>query len=166
MIANYKPRICVLCGKEYKPNNSNAKHCSPECSAESCRIRARKHYYEKRKHPCIICGQPCKASICQSCSSTHRYYDKHNGYVHLRMPDYPNAQKNGTVLEHRYIMEQFWGRQLTSNEVVHHLNGIRNDNRIQNLAIVGKHSHPNKTYIKLLQKRIKKLEAKLAQQQF
>lgn len=166
MIANYKSRICVLCGKEYKPNNSNAKHCSPECMAESCRIRARKYYYEKRKHPCIICGQSCKASICQSCSSVHRYYDKHGGYVYLRIPNYPSAQKNGTILEHRYVMEKFLGRQLTRDEIIHHLNGIRNDNRIENLAIVGKHSHPSKSYIKSLQKRVRKLEAQLSQQRF
>ena len=166
MIANYKPRICVLCGREYKPNNSNAKHCSPECMAESCRIRARKHYYEKRKHPCILCGRLCKALVCQLCSSTNRYYDKHGGYVFLRMPSYPGSKKNGTILEHRYVMEQFLGRQLTSNEVVHHLNGVRNDNRIQNLALVTEKSHPKNTYIKLLQKRIRGLEACIAQQRF
>ena len=165
MIPNYKLRICVLCGKQYKPRNSNAKHCQ-DCMSESHRINARRQYYEKTKHPCPKCGRPCKGKICQKCTSTYHYYDKCHGYIHLRMPDYPSAQKNGTILEHRYVMEQFLGRQLASGEVVHHLNGVRHDNRIQNLAIVGKHSHPGKTYIKLLQKRIKDLEAKLSQQRF
>lgn len=74
------------------------------------------------------------------------------------------ANKRGIVAEHRYVMSQYLGRLLTDGEMVHHLNGIRHDNRIQNLALVGKHSHPNKSYIKLLQKRIRDLEAELAQQ--
>jgi len=82
------------------------------------------------------------------------------------MPDYPNTQANGTILEHRYVMELKLGRFLRSDEVVHHLNGIRYDNHLQNLVLVTEHSHPRSTYIKLLQKRIRELEAQLAQQKF
>jgi hypothetical protein len=56
------------------------------------------------------------------------------GYVRIRI--------NGEyVFEHRYIMEQHLGRRLTDSEVVHHKNHVRNDNRIDNLMILGSNEH-------------------------
>ena len=43
--------------------------------------------------------------------------------------------------EHRVIMENHINRKLEGNEIVHHKNGNRADNRIENLAIMGKRDH-------------------------
>lgn len=66
------------------------------------------------------------------------------------------------ILEHRLIAEQKVGRVLRSDEIVHHLNGIRNDNREENLVIInGPNGHETWTFSKLLQERIRELEVKL-----
>lgn len=43
--------------------------------------------------------------------------------------------------EHRFIMEKYLGRKLTSDEVIHHINGLKYDNRIENLEIMSRSEH-------------------------
>jgi predicted ArsR family transcriptional regulator len=71
-----------------------------------------------------------------------------NGYVELYMPSHPKARPNGYVYEHIYIAEQMIGRPLKSfgmrdarTEVVHHINGIKTDNRPENLLVLGVNEH-------------------------
>lgn len=63
------------------------------------------------------------------------------GYVLVLMPDHPQARADGYVLEHRLIMERKLGRPLQDNEDVHHINGVKNDNREENLVVLTKTDH-------------------------
>jgi len=58
-----------------------------------------------------------------------------DGYVRIRMPSHPNAGKDGYVLEHVLVMSQRLGRPLEKRENVHHINGVRDDNRDENLEL-------------------------------
>lgn len=69
----------------------------------------------------------------------------HDGYVFVTARDHPNRNKySNRVAEHRLVMEKHLGRYLKTEEHIHHLNGIRNDNRIENLVITNIREHHHK----------------------
>jgi hypothetical protein len=77
------------------------------------------------------------------------------GYWMIRMPNYPRATNRGYVLEHIYIYEQAHG-PIPKGWEVHHINGVKTDNRLENLLAMEGHKH--KDFIPALQRRIQELE--------
>jgi hypothetical protein len=58
------------------------------------------------------------------------------GYIVVLCRKHPFAGKYGYLLEHRLVMEKHLGRYLFPEEQVHHINGVKTDNRIENLVLV------------------------------
>jgi hypothetical protein len=96
---------------------------------------------------CRLCAirQAAKVRSKKYCGDRHHGWKggrqtKTDGYILVKCPDHPNAQSKGYILEHRLVMEQQLGRYLDPNETVHHKNGIRGDNRPENLELrIGQH---------------------------
>ena len=68
-----------------------------------------------------------------------------NGYRLIYKPDHPSCMKggnwNGYVYEHRYLMEIELGRELLPDEIVHHLDCEKTNNRLENLIVISKRYH-------------------------
>ena len=89
-----------------------------------------------------------------------------NRYIHVPFRDmsrrdihlYGGMAHRGSssILEHRLVMARGLGRPLENSEVVHHLNGVKGDNRLENLLVLQKSSHD--VVISALMRRVKYLE--------
>jgi hypothetical protein len=81
---------------------------------------------------CLPCG---RAQASQSRAGNGKGWITGEGYRWMRAADHPNAGKNGTLGEHVFVMSQVLGRPLLKGENVHHKNGVRDDNRPENLEL-------------------------------
>ena len=98
--------------------------------------------------------------------NTVRCKEQSSGYVTIFLGD------GSSQLEHRYIWEQTYG-PIPKGWVIHHINGVKSDNRRENLIALSRHKHPKIIYTghgvhngvtvvsdftKILQERIRDLE--------
>lgn len=109
--------------------------------------------------------------ICLSCIARRKGEKNRNwkggikqahGYILIKKPDHPRASSQGYVREHILVWEQSTGKLLPDGWVIHHFNGIKNDNRSVNLLAMPNKKHG--LFISSLQKRIFELEAKFKNQ--
>lgn len=69
-----------------------------------------------------------------------------HGYIFVLKHNHPFADKIGYVPEHRLVMEKHLGRYLLPTERIHHINGIKTDNRFKNLKLCGNKSEHSKIH--------------------
>ena len=121
----------------------HCKRCNKDFMASSRHKLCPKCRKELDRKPCV-CGKlkQRKSNLCKECFNNSKQYpiskvrhQSKDGYIYVYYRGHPNADKGGRVFEHRFVMEKRLGRYLFTFENVHHLNGIKNDNRIENLEL-------------------------------
>lgn len=76
-------------------------------------------------------------------------------YLYALVPEHPNATKNGYVLLHRVVVENYLGRVLNATEVVHHKDHNKRNNVIENLEVLDSKEHNRKHGLEKGEKRVK-----------
>ena len=70
-----------------------------------------------------------------------RWLSRSHGYIFVLAPGHPNARKTGYVREHVKVMADHLGRKIERHEIVHHINGDKLDNRLENLEVMTRAEH-------------------------
>jgi hypothetical protein len=174
------PRIsqlsCLRCQQPFEALRSDAKYC-PECRVPAQRKADFQRFEQRHKQRCIDCGALVyrRSERCKACGNKERgarqtgennptwkggRTKSSDGYIFVRHKHGRSAYRG----EHIVVWEQKEGRPLPQGWVVHHLNGIKTDNRPENLAGMPRHehhSHPREA-LRPYEHRIRELERQLA----
>ena len=119
---------CIICNNFCKPQppsrikKGKGKTCSKECAYKNL------------------------SSIQKKINNSGRFkYEKgwiYSGkYKKIKVPNHPYVDRDGYLLEHRFIMEQYLGRYLHPEEIIHHKDRNTLNNNIDNLQILTRSEH-------------------------
>jgi hypothetical protein len=116
-----------------KPHNARKVNEGLICMSEGCERNAERaqlcmaHYQRLQKYGDTLPDKPIVVR--------KGWYLHKTGYKVIPAQGHPNANAAGSIMEHVKIMSDTIGRPLAKEETVHHKNGIRDDNRVENLEL-------------------------------
>jgi endogenous inhibitor of DNA gyrase (YacG/DUF329 family) len=160
---------CKVCGADvYKSKGQQATklYCSVTCKdigqrtghRQVCPRCSSEFYVHPSSEARRFCSRECYTADRVLLSSVGRMHNgrhvikDHDGYLRIWEPDHPKSVQ-GRVAEHRWVVEQDIGRLLQTDEHVHHINGIKDDNRLENLAVLDAQEHRLLTAAELKERR-------------
>lgn len=138
---------CKGCSSEFviddsiaiqREKRSEIKYCSRECYIGNIERSTKKCNkcgveFKPRRKTSKFCSNRCRSQDRKGQMKTGFWFE--NGYKIIYTED------GKGIKEHRKIMEDYLGRELKEDEVVHHINGIKIDNRIDNLQVMSRSDH-------------------------
>lgn len=147
------PKYCSMkCSDTGRKRDSEARKCAcPQCGKPVLPQRDERGILKRVR----FCSNECRKARRQAGIDrlsppeereiTRRVHER-SGYVRLRFPN-RDGMRQRTTAEHRYVMEQNIGRELLPEETVHHINGIRDDNRLENLELFSSRHGPGQRVV-------------------
>ena len=159
--------VCDRCSELFEAKRSDAKYCSV-CRAN--RKEYMRRYDKRRLSQCRTCGNPTgsRSMDCLPCANRLRKgrlsglenpnwrggATMHGGYRYIR-------SGGKYVAEHRYVWEQANG-PLPTGGIIHHRNGVKDDNRLENLELTTRAKHHTHEREAALRIQVLVLEAEVA----
>lgn len=154
-LSNSMIKECQLCQKSFNAPVSKAKFCSKSCYHQSNLgkptwnaglvgvMKPNKTSFKKGHSAGIRFGRDKDTSGANNVRWNGGVQRSH-GYRKILIPEHPYATKAGYVREHRLVVEAILGRHLLPEENIHHINGIKDDNRAENLYLCSSNSEHQK----------------------
>lgn len=129
--------FCLECGKERQRHGRSVKYCN-SCALKRSYQRnpsgLEKRRLQSRNYNRLKRGIPLDLPLMRAVNG--KGHLNKAGYRIVYEPNHPNAiTKKGNIGEHTLVMSIHLKRALKKGESVHHINGIRDDNRIENLEL-------------------------------
>lgn len=131
----HKKKPCSQCGRIGFVKINIGKNLCNTCVRNN-RDRDEPGYKERRMHKNFIFGRKYRGKPIDTPKRVKKgTWKTAEGYVLTFKKGHPNASSKGSINVHTLVMSEYLGRPLRKNETVHHKNGIRDDNRIENLEL-------------------------------
>jgi len=123
-----RERQCKECGRTFQPSSRHLR--CPGCRAKDLCACG-----NAKQNKSVTCGG-CRTEVGNANGNWKGGRTRHKaGYVMVRVPSHPRARGSPYVFEHILVAEDLLRRYLVEGESVHHINGIRDDNRPENLEL-------------------------------